>query len=379
MSVPSAAVRSRHARSTRTRSAKRGFTLVELLVVIAIIGMLMGLLTVTVWKAIEGAKEGAVVVEIDQLAQAVQAYKEQSAEYPPSMADAVPANRAIRFMQHLRRVFPNSAYGVRAVDYVNLNARVQAFYRVLLPSGQRVNLDLDRLDQAEALVFWIGGFPTPANVMGNTSGTASTPAPGPVANRRLFGFNLDADNPIKRSTGLQEGVDPLQTRSKPKYDFVDTRLTDNDGDGWWEYSPVSLKTGSLNAPFVYFDADTYASATGSAVGYPRQGDANAPAMYQTWGISTPMAEYFDPTGTAPTRWKNSDSFQILTAGLDGVYSNIIGSNPANGQRITIFPTGYTYMAPNYSSPPRSYSDPELDNLTSLARQRLDGARTEAVQ
>lgn len=361
------------------RAARRGFTLIEMLVVIGIIGMLMALLSVAVWKAITAAKEGAIVVEIDQLSQAVQAYKEQLSSYPPSMSDAVAANRATRFMQHLRRIYPNSAYGVRPTDYTNLNDKVKAYYKILLPNGTRVNLDLDKLDQAETLVFWLGGFPTPSNIMSNTTGTNSNPGPGPVANRRLFGFNVDADNPIKRSTGLQEGNDPLRTRTKQKYDFIDTRLVDNDNDGWWEYLPVDQKGGMVVAPYAYFDSDTYSSATGSSIGYPRHGDQFADALYQSWGLATPLAEYFDPSGTAPTRWKNSDSFQIISGGLDGVYTNVIGARPSEGQRITIFPTGYTYMAPAYSAPPRSYSDPELDNLTNLSRQRLDGARTEAAQ
>ena len=58
----------------RSRDA-RGFTIVELLVVIAIISGLMLLISPAVWRALKSAQQKAIVVEIDQLSSALNAYK----------------------------------------------------------------------------------------------------------------------------------------------------------------------------------------------------------------------------------------------------------------------------------------------------------------
>lgn len=358
------------------RKLRAGFTLVEMLVVIVIIGMLMALLSVAIWGVVTRAREAAVLVEIDNLVNSVQAYKEKNLVYPPSMAEVTTTARSIHFLRHIRTVYPSSNYNVTQLDFDRLNDRVRQWYRVRTSAGTQVDLDLSRIDQAEALVFWLGGFPTPHNVMSATSATASNMGPGPVAAQKLFGFNNDADNPFKRSNGAIEGQQPLQTRTKKLFDFDETRLTDVDNDGWWEYAP-NEQSGAAVAPFVYFDAEAYGGERNSFTGYPRQGDTGAQGLYQQWGLAVPFAAYFDPRGDSPTQWQRGDSFQIVSGGLDGVYSTPVGANPSQGMCVPVFPSGFIYMASNYSSPPRSYTNAELDNLTSLEKARLDKARDQA--
>jgi prepilin-type N-terminal cleavage/methylation domain-containing protein len=356
----------RHPLALRT-APNRGFTLIEMLIVIVIIGGLMALLTPAIWIAVKRAREAAILAEIDQLHSGLQAYKEKHLVYPPAMAITDSNSRKAAFMSHLRTVYPSSAYGVRVADFDRLNDQVKAKYTVPAGSGT-VKLDLMRLDQAEALVFWLGGFPTPIK------GGTGTGANNPIAPSRLFGFNKDSDSPMKRSAN--EGDDPLLTRTSTRFDFRQERLVDNDGDGWWEYLPTAPGTGAAVAPFVYFDYDSYGSSLNalSFSRYPRPGDAESEALEEIFGSAMPLAAYVDPKGSAPTRWQNPESFQIICGGQDGLYSA-----PDAKTRISIFPAGHTYSGagPTYSSTPGNYGDVELDNLTNLQRQTLGDAQAEA--
>ncbi|MEO8498536.1 MAG: prepilin-type N-terminal cleavage/methylation domain-containing protein, partial [Planctomycetota bacterium] len=70
------------------RKSLPGFTLVEMLVVIAIIGILAAILVPTLGAAIRRAKIGAVAMEVNQLSQAIEAYKLEFNDYPPDFTNA---------------------------------------------------------------------------------------------------------------------------------------------------------------------------------------------------------------------------------------------------------------------------------------------------
>jgi prepilin-type N-terminal cleavage/methylation domain-containing protein len=343
---------------------RRGFTLIELLIVIVIIGGLMALLTPTIWNALQTAKRTAILAEIDQLHSGVQAYKEQHLVYPPAMAVTNTNTRKSKFMSHLRTVYPSSAYGVRVTDFDTLATYIATNYRVQGGTGT-IPLDLNKLDQSEALVFWLGGFPTPVST--------GTGGGQPIAPSRLFGFNRDKDSPIKRSIAA-ESTDPLATRTTPYVEFRQERLVDNDGDGWWEYLPMSASSGDTIAPYVYFDSESYGGAAqpSECLPYPRTGDSQHDSLVQSFGTVVPFAAYFDPAGRNPTRWQNSSSFQIICCGLDGKYSD-----PDLGARVTVFPAGHTFAGPKFNSMTGNYSDLELDNLTNIQRVPLGDAKAEA--
>jgi len=65
------------------------------------------------WCVLRISPEAAVITEIDQLHNALQAYKEKHLVYPPSMAISNAEMHKTKFMQHLRTVYPSSTYGVR--------------------------------------------------------------------------------------------------------------------------------------------------------------------------------------------------------------------------------------------------------------------------
>jgi len=67
-----------------TRSRQTGFTLVELLVVISIVGLLAGLMSVAIPKAMEGGKKAKAKGELNSIVAAVKAYKQEYGRWPGS-------------------------------------------------------------------------------------------------------------------------------------------------------------------------------------------------------------------------------------------------------------------------------------------------------
>jgi len=69
-------------RKNVTRSRQTGFTLVELLVVISIVGLLAGLMTVAVPRAMESGKKAKAKGELTAIVAAVKAYKQEYGRWP---------------------------------------------------------------------------------------------------------------------------------------------------------------------------------------------------------------------------------------------------------------------------------------------------------
>lgn len=374
---------------SRRRRSAAGFTLVELLMVILIISMLMGMLSVAIWKAFEYVQTSAMVMEIDQLHNAMSAYKEKTGQYPPCLGELTVTDRKVRFMRHLQVAYSNSNYGVTAAHFDNLRNNLMAAgrfgtasqaYTYRDASGSPALLDLYKLDQAEALVFWLGGFPTPCNSAGT-----------PVAPSRLYGFNLDKDNPMRRDSTAAESTDPMRFRDIGKMEFKQDRFADIDGDGWLEYMPQAYQEGTQPAPFVYFDAPTYVASTtppGAAfnitnlLGYPRATDTNGTAsptasgLAAIWGLAVPMAMQYDVGGAVPMQWRNDKNFQIICPGRDQAYSAGETGDLTAAMRFSVYPGGDTYTKAGGYKTRTSYSIQELDNLNNLGTVTLDAARSQ---
>jgi len=71
-------------RKNVTRSRQTGFTLVELLVVISIVGLLAGVMTVAIPKAMESGKKAKAKGELNAIVAAVKAYKQEYGRWPGS-------------------------------------------------------------------------------------------------------------------------------------------------------------------------------------------------------------------------------------------------------------------------------------------------------
>jgi prepilin-type N-terminal cleavage/methylation domain-containing protein len=68
------------------RSSQTGFTLVELLVVVTIIGLLVGLISVAVPKAIESGMKAKAKGELTSIVAAVKAYKQEYGRFPGDLS-----------------------------------------------------------------------------------------------------------------------------------------------------------------------------------------------------------------------------------------------------------------------------------------------------
>lgn len=174
---------------------RRGFTLVEMLVVMAIIAVLAAILLPAINAARRAARNNRIAQELNQLAQAVEAYKQKYGDYPPDFADV---NAVAR---HMRKAFPRHTEGSTNTGMTRpdgTDAKVGASWA-----------DVSKLDRSEALVFWLGMVKKDARLPLNGSG------------------KLD-----------------------PMFPFKEDRLRDRDSDGWYEYYPQDGK----DAPYVYFVA-----------------------------------------------------------------------------------------------------------------------------
>lgn len=321
----------------RRRSA---FTLVEMMMVVVIIGILAGLVTFAASAAIKRVKEGRALLEISQVDMALKQYKTDRGGYPPCMADYTQADRPKRFIAHVRRAFPRAT----VTDYVKLRNDLASDYD---PSNSKFGLgkttsgayvSLDALDPAETLVFWLGGLPTPRDNSGVHEGTT-----------KLMGFAANPSNPFQIGANV--------ARTDPLFAFDETRLVDYDQDGWYEYIPaLSDGSGQGVAPYVYYDAGTYflsSSATNVPMAYPNNNSTmKTPGnKISAWGAAVPYMKSVDPLG-----FLNPDSFQIICAGADGVYSEegYGGPDPANAATTwPAFPGG------------QNFRSGDSDNLTSF--------------
>ncbi len=90
-----------------------GFTLVEMLVVITIISILVALASVAVFKALETAKKARIKAEITNLESAMQQFKTQYGDYPPSWFGPVQTDAGVVTVTeaaHPVRQFFNKAF-----------------------------------------------------------------------------------------------------------------------------------------------------------------------------------------------------------------------------------------------------------------------------
>ena len=136
----------------RCRSKRQGFSLVELIVVIVIIGMLAGMVTVSVRSYLIRGKQAVASMEIAKICQALDTYHSVSDRYP-SLDEglAILASETDLFPEGLLKKLPNDPW---KNEYVYRIPGSQSSYEVIclgadgLEGGEGAEKDIssDTLD-----------------------------------------------------------------------------------------------------------------------------------------------------------------------------------------------------------------------------------------
>ena len=141
--------------TSRRYKFRSGFTLVELLVAMTVIAILVGMLAAAVIPAMAAAKRTAILLEMKQIEQSVESFKNQYGFYPPSWvqleayAAANPSNpnaQADLLLRYVNRISRNNQEGVgprgsRPIDLWWANV------------GSNINYG-----EGQDLVFWLSGL-----------------------------------------------------------------------------------------------------------------------------------------------------------------------------------------------------------------------------
>lgn len=316
---------------------KPAFTLVEMLVVIVIIGILAAILLPVIGGVVRRGNNATISVEISDLEKGIAAYKEKYGDYPPDFSNKDIVRR------HIEKAWPN-------ID----PAEFQLMWNVFWVDPADPNNHVSRVDPAEALVFWLGGFSANSRRPFTGAGGPVVVLPGPV-----IAMNPD------RATGRAKLDEARLT-----FDVIGTTMMSTDevrlhGRPVAEVDifPVYM-ISKRETPYVYFDSRTYQGKYSglmppNLLSPPPQ---YPPAAYITAGttrikgIATPYRsdrpKNQTPLDPGQFRWLNKDSLQIVSAGLD----NDFGGIPAT-YLLRRYPSGTYYRSPG---------DGDDDNLTNFS-------------
>lgn len=381
-------------RSERTADGRGGFTLVELLVVIVVLAILIALLLPAINGAMRTARNGAVSAEISQLAQALADFKAKYGDYPPSRFLAVENGNYSGYLgntQSLSASDPSSP-GTGDITLGQLAQRSVTILRKFWPrastnggvfydfNGNNNNDGAYILHGHECLVFFLGGVP----LMDASTSTYS-----------LTGFGKDPTNPF---TNMVVGSSVYSaSRQPPLYTFNPGRLflDPNSSSGIPGYydtlnnGPPQTGLGSLNF-YAYFSSYGNGNYDPNDVNFAESdGSGNGPiglkflATFPTMPLTqtppyvadSPSPNPYTSSTTVPTTtgtvgYQNAQTFQIISAGVDGLYGvggqYVAPSQTSSASTPLPFDSNNTYSGASLSAESdTSLRQREYDNLTNF--------------
>jgi prepilin-type N-terminal cleavage/methylation domain-containing protein len=289
--------------NTTARNAtqnRHGFTLIELMVVIVIIGILMALILPALNGARIRARVTQVSTEISQLENGIAKFKSIYNLDPPSSLYVPPVGGSWNASDRskIRSIWPQFDFdtngGLGAGDF--------------------------HLSGAECLVFFLGGV----------ENATTTP---PI----VLGFSKNPRFPWSPAGTNREG---------PFYEFENRRFVDVDGDGLLEFvDPLP----DQKTPYAYFSSQgrSYTSVNNVDPMKTLLKDQDDFDIHGGTANSLDLSGIYLKTVT-PLIPQRADSFQIISAGIDGAYgvggvytdgSELVSARSAEADNITNFSGG----------------------------------------
>jgi len=296
---------------------RQGFTLIELLVVILIIGILASLIGAAVIRALTTGKQARNRSEISQLENALEQFKNRFGVYPPSRIKLCESYASygstqldIDSVAFLTKVFPRiDTTGIWTSPGIDWNGNGVLDGPVVLEGDQ-------------CLVFFLGGIPgnsIPLQCIGFST-NPKDPSDKTTADRIGPFFDFPSNRLVLIQVPLPPNVNNPLSRSPSHYSFLDNN-GQSDGQG----------NRLAGMPYAYFSS--YKATNGynryyNAGSYPYSDCPNLMFLQQSNQPPLPMVWPYAEIASPLKYWK-SNSFQIISAGADGVFGQ--GGIPiANG-------------------------------------------------
>jgi prepilin-type N-terminal cleavage/methylation domain-containing protein len=323
--------------SRSLRHTRSAFTLIELLVVIAIIAVLVALTTAAVQKVRAVATRTRVSTDITELGDGMKAamikynpsgglkvlpsrlalYNDLTQYAPLTLPGETPFDTALRRRSGdtLRAMFGPRLLNNSVTTYISWDGAVAPAKNKTVLEGQ------------QCLVFYLGGFQTSVTSGGSTA-------------RKCSGFSTDPTNPWKA------GGD----RIGPFFDFKSARLQPGPSNAYFVYLDPHYAAGDVLAkPYAYF------SSTKAPNTYNPYFSFGSPAAaIQSDCTSLGIWPYID---TRTNTFLNPDTFQIISAGPDGLFG--VGGGPPGSPA--------TFASSTYDPLIGSTNVPTRDNQANFSR------------
>lgn len=322
-------------------SQPRAFTLVELLVVITIIGILVALITAAAAGALKRGRQAQIKTELDQIAMAIETYKNDKGSYPPNcQVDGLSgANNPIDESQvlidlkrHFKQAFPRHR---ESDELIAALAGLRKDGTMLTGSEQLQG----GMSAGEAIVFWLGGFSADPKYPISGEGGPSYAIPGSSPNRELdtlsrkwiFPFKVERLEPRLTDGYFDDSV----SSGRRFIEYHDPQFPNDTSKmrriNFWQYVPAKSEV-----PYLYFDVSRHEPEIRFD---PPAGTETSPNALDVHAVKK---KHESSSATITIQFANQDKFQILHAGVDDAWGDFEPMSLAHivpPEQVLVFPNG----------------------------------------